>query len=185
MARSDLSPLRGLIDAKRWFVLHAPRQTGKTTALRTLAAELRAEGRYRALYTNVEVGQAARTNVESGMLAMAAQFANDATFQGEPLIDQSFDQAWSRGGANGIFTQLFSRWTLADPSRPTVLFIDEVDALVGDVLISLLRQLRAGYPNRPSAFPQAVILCGVRDVRDYRITSSDGEIIIGGSEFNI
>ena len=51
--------------------------------------------------------------------------------------------------------------------RPLVLLLDEVDSLVGDTLISLLRQIRAGYPDRPHAFPQTVLLCGVRDVRDY------------------
>jgi hypothetical protein len=69
--------------------------------------------------------------------------------------------------------------------KPTVLFLDEVDALVGDTLISLLRQLRAGYTERPERFPQSIILCGVRDVRDYRIRQGDGEIITGGSAFNI
>jgi hypothetical protein len=64
--------------------------------------------------------------------------------------------------------------------------LDEVDALVGDTLISLLRQLRAGYPKRPGMFPQSLILCGVRDVRDYRIHSAtEKEIITGGSAFNI
>ena len=67
-----------------------------------------------------------------------------------------------------------------------MLLIDEIDTLVGDTLISVLRQLRAGYDMRPAAFPQSVILCGVRDVRDYRIHSeSAGEIITGGSAFNI
>ena len=49
----------------------------------------------------------------------------------------------------------------------------------------MLRQLRAGYPQRPEAFPQSVVLCGVRDIRDYRIRSSAGEIIAGGSPFNV
>lgn len=185
LERVDVVPLKGLIDAKRYFILHAPRQTGKTTALRTLAAQLRREGRYRVLYTNVEVGQSARDNVAAGMRAMAAQFAREASFQDEPLIDQIFDKCWTRGEAHGIFIELLSTWAKADPARPAVLFVDEVDSLVGDTLISLLRQLRAGYPNRPSAFPQAVVLCGVRDVRDYRITTSKGEIITGGSAFNI
>ncbi|MEN9374129.1 MAG: hypothetical protein RIR79_1681, partial [Pseudomonadota bacterium] len=55
----------------------------------------------------------------------------------------------------------------------------------GDTLISLLRQIRAGYAQRPLYFPQTVILCGVRDVRDYRIHTSHHEIITGGSAFNI
>ena len=64
--------------------------------------------------------------------------------------------------------------------------MDEVDALVGDTLISVLRQLRAGYTNRPSHFPSSVILCGVRDVRDYRIHSDRDKVVItGGSAFNI
>ena len=69
--------------------------------------------------------------------------------------------------------------------KPLVLFIDEIDALVGDSLVGVLRQLRAGYPDRPAAFPQSVILCGVRDVRDYRIVLSNQDIITGGSAFNI
>jgi hypothetical protein len=67
-----------------------------------------------------------------------------------------------------------------------VLLLDEADALVGDTLIALLRQLRAGYTQRPSAFPQTVILCGVRDLRDYRIhASSEAAPITGGSAFNV
>nr|MDQ2732844.1 ATP-binding protein [Armatimonadota bacterium] len=43
-----------------------------------------------------------------------------------------------------------------------------------------------GYDKRPSQFPQTVVLCGVRDVRDYRIHSDkDKAIITGGSAFNI
>jgi len=33
-------------------------------------------------------------------------------------------------------------------------------AQTGDTLISLLRQLRAGHPQRPNRFPKTVILCG-------------------------
>ncbi len=70
--------------------------------------------------------------------------------------------------------------------KPIVLLLDEIDALIGDTLISVLRQLRSGYDKRPKAFPQSVILCGVRDVRDYRIHSSrEKTIITGGSAFNI
>ena len=67
-----------------------------------------------------------------------------------------------------------------------MLLLDEIDTLVGDTLIAVLRQLRAGYDLRPESFPQSVILCGVRDVRDYRIhASSQKDIVTGGSAFNI
>ena len=48
-------------------------------------------------------------------------------------------------------------------SKPVVLLIDEIDTLIGDTLIAVLRQLRAGYDLRPSGFPQSVVLCGVRN----------------------
>ena len=88
-------------------------------------------------------------------------------------------------GGGQALNQLLFEWSQADP-LPLVLMLDEVDTLIGDTLISLLRQLRGGYQNRPHAFPISVILCGVRDVRDYRIHSaSTKEIITGGSAFNI
>ncbi|MCF8108254.1 MAG: hypothetical protein K9J81_04595 [Desulfohalobiaceae bacterium] len=67
-----------------------------------------------------------------------------------------------------------------------MLVLDEIDSVIGDTLIAVLRQLRSGYTQRPAHFPQSVILCGVRDIRDYRIHSSRyKEVITGGSAFNI
>ena len=40
--------------------------------------------------------------------------------------------------------------------------------------------------RRPAGFPQSVVLCGVRDVRDYRIRSSaEKTVVAGGSAFNV
>ena len=81
--------------------------------------------------------------------------------------------------------ETLSRWAESD-AKPIVLLIDEIDALIGDTLLAVLRQLRAGYPDRPRRFPQTVVLCGVRDVRDYRIRSdSENAIVAGGSAFNV
>ena len=80
---------------------------------------------------------------------------------------------------------MLSRWAEAD-ARPLVLLIDEIDTLVGDTLLSVLRQLRAGYDQRPGSFPHSVVLCGVRDVRDYRIRSgARNALVLGGSAFNV
>jgi hypothetical protein len=45
-----------LIDQQAYFVVHAPRQVGKTTSLLTLGSELTAEGRYAAVLLSMEVG---------------------------------------------------------------------------------------------------------------------------------
>jgi hypothetical protein len=78
-----------------------------------------------------------------------------------------------------------SHWSQLDP-RPLVLVIDEADSLIGDSLIALLRSLRANYDKRPYSFPSSVVLCGVRDIRDYRLRSNDDKsTVTGGSAFNI
>jgi hypothetical protein len=57
---------------------------------------------------------------------------------------------------------MLEHWARTSP-KPLIIFLDEVDAVVGDTLISLLRQICAGYAQRPEAFPQSMVLCGVRD----------------------
>ncbi len=185
LVRLDLPEVEAMIAAKRYFVLHAPRQTGKTTSLLALMEHLNAEGNYRALYVNIEGAQAARNNVALGMGTVCRAIAYRARdyLQDSSLIAVA-DALLATGDSTGALTELLARWAQAT-DRPVVLILDEVDALVGDTLISLLRQIRAGYAQRPKAFPQSVILCGVRDVRDYRIHTANQEIITGGSAFNI
>ena len=120
------------------------------------------------------------------MRAILAQLGGRAR---RSLGDESLDRTWpgalDQGGPDVALKETLSRFCEAD-SRPVVLLIDEIDSLVGDTLLSVLRQLRAGYDERPEAFPHSVVLCGVRDVRDYRIRSSaEGAIVLGGSAFNV
>ena len=86
--------------------------------------------------------------------------------------------------ATGLLRTLLTYWC-TESAKPIVLFLDEVDALVGDTLISVLRQIRGGYAQRPAGYPISIVLCGVRDVRDYRIEARHKEVITGGSAFNI
>ena len=189
LSRWDMDEIYRLIQEKRYFVLHAPRQTGKTTCLLALMAKLNKEGNYTALYVNVEPAQSARGDVEAGMRTIVGGVAEDARrYLGDRRLREWVDDAFHRSGPHGALRGLLSRWS-EENERPIVLLLDEVDALVGDTLISVLRQIRAGYPDRPDAFPQTVLLCGVRDVRDYRIHVSDdrgdNQVITGGSAFNI
>ena len=184
--RLNLAEVRALIRDEKYFVLHAPRQTGKTSALLTLRDLLNAEGTYRCVYINVEGGQAGREDTQRAMRAVLSQLALRAR---QTLRDEWVEDIWfdilQRSGPDGALQQVLSRWAEADPT-PLVLLIDEIDTLVGDTLVSVLRQLRAGYDMRPEGFPQSVVLCGVRDVRDYRIQSTaENAIITGGSAFNI
>jgi len=150
-----------------------------------MADALNKAGAYKALYVNIEAAQAMRGDVSAGLAvicqAIAAHAINDDIEPG--LTGMAREILGDTHSGTALF-DLLSQWARMS-DQPIVLMLDEVDALVGDTLISLLRQIRSGYPQRPKAFPQSIILCGVRDVRDYRIHSKNQEIITGGSAFNI
>ena len=185
LERLNLAGVRRLIRDKRYFVLHAPRQTGKTSALLALRDLLNAEGDYRCVYVNIEGGQAGREDVELVIRTILGELSSRARSTGDEFLDAVWLDILLKYGPHVALREALTRWAEADP-KPLVLFIDEIDALVGDSLLSVLRQLRAGYDRRPASFPQSVVLCGVRDVRDYRIHSSSANMVIaGGSAFNI
>ncbi|MBK1619601.1 hypothetical protein CKO42_14360 [Lamprobacter modestohalophilus] len=186
LQRWDLEEVLSLIDLEKYFLLHAPRQTGKTTCLLALMNYLNRDGRYRALYVNIEAAQSARERIEQGMAIICSALGRAARLYLGDARPADWCSAQGREIAAGDrLAALLEYWAGADP-QPLVLLLDEVDTLVGDTLISLLRQLRAGYPQRPNHFPHTVVLCGVRDLRDYRIHSSaEQAIITGGSAFNI
>ena len=183
--RVDWDEIRMLISNKRYFVLHAPRQTGKTSTLLAIMEALNAAGDYAAVYANIEGAQAARENVRQGILEVVRAVASDAEYYlGDPRPLEIMHSIKHVIEPEGMFTELLTRWARVS-EKPLVILLDEVDSLVGNTLISLLRQVRSGYTKRPAAFPQSVVLCGVRDVRDYRMHQPGGEIITGGSAFNI
>jgi hypothetical protein len=186
LERWDLDEILRLIEQQKYFLLHAPRQTGKTTCLLALMEHLNRERLYRAVYANLEVAQAYREQVDKSMPAVVEQISRGARNQlgDSTAIALAREVVTTSSGGTAVYEYLV-RWC-GESGQPAVLLLDEVDALVGDTLISLLRQLRAGYTQRPDHFPQAVILCGVRDLRDYRIhAASEASPITGGSAFNI
>ena len=186
LKRINLDEILDLIDQRKYFILHAPRQTGKTSCLLALRDYLNAQGDYIAVYANVEAGQAARNNVEEVIRSTIGTIAErTGTVLGNDVAWNIYDELCRREGQiNSLLTSFLKRLCEALP-QPLVLFIDEIDALVGDSLVSVLRQIRAGYDQRPQHFPISIVLCGVRDVRDYRIVLSNQDIITGGSAFNI
>ena len=177
LTRIDLDEVRGLVRGKKYFTLHAPRQTGKTSTLLALRDLLNGQG-YHCVYATVETARTARGDVERAIRAVLGQLAEWAQVT---LADDHLEDAWpdilAKVGPDKALGTALRSWAEAS-SKPLVLLIDEIDTLQGDSLLSVLQQLRAGYPMRPAHFPQCVVLCGLRDMRDYRIESM-------GSPFNI
>jgi len=145
---------------------------------------LNAKGDYISVYANVEAGQAARNNVKSVAATVCGTIARETDLVLKNSLATELRKDFKEADPNEMISAYLSK-LCEKLSKPLVLIIDEIDALVGDGLVSVLRQIRAGYANRPQAFPQTIILCGVRDVRDYRIVLSNQDIVTGGSAFNI
>ena len=80
LARLDADDLLLLMRQRKYFVLHAPRQTGKTSALLALRDELNAGGDFRCVYVNVEVGQSAREDVGAAVRAILSALASEARY---------------------------------------------------------------------------------------------------------
>ena len=176
--RVDLDDWLRRIREGNYFVLHAPRQSGKTSTLLALRDLLNANGAYRCVFANFECGQSAREDVEQAVGAVLGELASRARVT---LKDRFLYEAWpgilAKWGPHTALKEALTLWAEADP-KPLILLIDEIDALQGDSLVSVLRQLRGGYDLRPGSFPQSVVLCGLRDVRDYRTDT-------GSSPFNL
>ena len=156
-------------------------------------------GEYRCVHVNVEAAQVARDDVARGIRAVLSGLATRARLLGDSRLDDIWPEVLAKVGPEDALKETLTQWCMANRT-PLVLLVDEIDSLVGDTLLSVLRQLRAGYDQRPEGFPASIVLCGVRYIsmrgaspsrnpaegsRDYRIRSSSGEMIAGGSPFNI
>lgn len=176
-----LPDVRELIDRKLYFVLHAPRQVGKTTALLALSHELTAEGKHVAVLVSMEPGAPFPDDPGAAELAILDGWRSRARARLPPDLQPP---PWPDAPPGHRIGSALTAWAEAAP-RPLVLFLDEIDALQDVTLISVLRQIRNGYPDRPGHFPASLALIGLRDVRDYKVASGTQGRLGTASPFNI
>lgn len=170
-----------MIHQKNYFVIHAPRQIGKTTAIRSLAEKLTASGQYTAVVLSAEVGAPFSQNIGGAEAAILDAWRDAITVR---LPSDQQPPEWPSKAPGQRIRAALQAWAVSSP-RPLVIFIDEIDSLQDIALISVLRQLRDGYQDRPNAFPQSIGLVGLRDVRDYKIASGGSDKLNTSSPFNI
>ncbi len=184
-----LDPLRGindklmdLINDEQYFVIHAARQSGKTTLLKQLTRDINAAGEYYAVYCNLEVVQVL-TDPERGIPAIVKTLLSAFEDGGMP---DGFAAGADYGDITGVLKKSLSVYckTL---NKPLVVFFDEADCLSDDTLITFLRQFRAGYINRGDVpFVRSVALVGMRNLRDYKAKARGDSPTLGSSSpFNI
>ncbi len=162
-----LPTVRGLIEGQAYFVLHAPHQTGKTTTLHAVAQDLTRSGQYVAVLVSMEVGAGRASDPDAAELAVLADWRDAIIDQLPPELQPP---SWPIAPSGQRIGAALGAWARACP-RPLVVFLDEIDSLEDEMLVSVLRQLRSGFLRRPEGFPWALALCGMRDVRDYQAKS--------------
>jgi len=164
---------------KLYWVLHAPRQTGKTTFLQSWMREINAKGEAIACYVTVEDCQSIPDRKE-GMTVIYKAICDFADWAGlpVPLIKDK--------RPDGLLRTTLKKCAELVAPKPLVVLFDEVDVLVGETMISFLRQLRSGFSSRGTGkFPVSIALVGMRDLKDYLTASKGGVAPNPGSPFNI
>ena len=181
-ALARLPQVDRLIQTQGWFVLHAPRQSGKTTLMRALADELTTSGQFAALWATCEAAEPFRHDPGAAERVVMANIISSAEFD---LPAQVRPPPPNEAIAPGHrLAQFLQSWSMACP-LPVVLLLDEIDALQDDALLTVLRQLRAIFPRRPEGAPSTVALIGLRDVRDYKMRDASSGHLGTSSPFNV
>ena len=171
--------LQRYIRDKLYWVLHAPRQTGKTTFLQSWMREINAGGEAIACYVSVERCQGVG-DASQAMPALYDAIIKYAKDFGVPVPEMELGNPFS------ILDSVLSRWSAIVNPKPLIVLFDEVDVMEGETMISFLRQLRGGFASRGvGQFPVSIALVGMRDLKDYITASKDGVAPNPGSPFNI
>jgi hypothetical protein len=179
-----------MIDGNFYFILHAPRQSGKTTFLKALTDKINSDGLYYALYCSLEVSQDV-TDDDTAMRRIVVEI--NRTLKKSPI--KSFNELAVPGvplsdlDASERVAEMLN-YLSVNLNKDLVVFFDESDCLSGTALITFLRQIRLGYNNRydspKSKFPRSVALIGMRDIRDYLVQVRPEEQSAGlANPFNV
>ncbi|MBM4346422.1 MAG: ATP-binding protein [Deltaproteobacteria bacterium] len=174
--------LKSSVESGDYFVLHAPRQSGKTTSMKAFADMLNADGRWAAVYATLE--QARAIAEEAPAMRKVVDAIAKASEAYLPPEERAPPIGQFAGEANwlGAFLTAWCRQL----RRPLVLILDEIDSLEGVPLMAVLSQLRAGYLTRDKIkFPESVCLFGMRNIRDYKAASGGSSNVGTSSPFNV
>jgi len=171
--------LQRYIRDKLYWVLHAPRQTGKTTFLQSWMREINAGDEAVACYVSVEICQGI-SDADRAMPAICTSMKLFAKAFGVPVPETDDTVSISMLGS------ILANWSKLVAPKPLIVLFDEVDVLQDETLISFLRQLRGGFASRGiGSFPISIALVGMRDLKDYITASKGGVPPNPGSPFNI
>ncbi|MDR1051881.1 MAG: ATP-binding protein [Deltaproteobacteria bacterium] len=187
LPRLDVSDM---IKDKFYFILHAPRQSGKTTYIEALTNKINEEGNYYALYCELSPLSGIK-DVEVAVTQLVDQVNIGLSFSQVEALKKKADTYGSITSvrAFGSRVRILLNAICRDLDKELIVFFDEADCLGGPALVTFLTQIRAGYLARHQPnidFPRSMALVGMRDIRDYLVQVRPDEASTGiASPFNI
>ena len=183
-AASRLQGVEQLIDMEQYFVIHAARQSGKTTYLLDLTKRLNAEGKYYTVYCSLEGLQI--INEAEKSIPLIVECIKQALTVCDVPQNEIFAENANYNNFTGVLHVELTKYC-KKLDKPLVIFFDEADCLSEGTLISFLRQMRAGNINKAlTPFVYSVALVGMRNIRDYKAkVRPDSETLGSTSPFNI
>ena len=189
-ATDRLPDIVSLIRKEQYFVIHAQRQCGKTTAILAMRNEINAGSERVAMYCSLEAAEGV-ADPEKGIPMICERIRSaskglidlkgsvtEIEYQNDPTL---------RSITSGGVSNLLSALSVA-AGKPLVVFFDEVDCLCDATLIAFLRQLRDGAISKTKGvdFPASIALVGMRNIRDYKAKiRPDSESLGSASPFNV
>jgi hypothetical protein len=188
-----LPDIQDLINHGHYFVLHAPRQSGKTTTIKAAVEAINAKGEYRALYCSLEDARMVTDRDEAmgvitGLLDKALREASflglEATSLAEAL--RNFDATSFRG--------LFSvnnwlNFICGQLDKNLLIFFDQADRLAESPFLVFLSLLKNEYETRRHIYshsPRSIAFIGERNIinRELEILV-EKKLLDSGPPFNV
>ncbi len=185
-ATARLPGVTDLIVNEQFFVIHAARQSGKTTALQYLTDVINDSGNMCAIYCSLEAAQQIQ-DADQALRAIASLILTSATVGGIALYSAEEIKKFRETSDTALVVRSALQMIAESAKKPLTVFFDEVDCLPDNVMISFLRQLRDGYVNRAKiSFPASIAIVGMRNIQDFKVRiRPEMETLGTASPFNV
>jgi hypothetical protein len=189
-----LNGVDDLIDRKLYFVLHAPRQSGKTTYFKFLTDAINSRGEYYALYCSLAIVRGIGDRQEATDLILGKIISGLDASKEEALANlaYAFESKPYMSSNNHRFpkVEFFLRDICRALDRDLVVFFYEADSFEEGPLITFLTQISDGYITRADThagkYPRSLALIGARDFTDYASqVRPNGQSLGLASPFNV
>jgi hypothetical protein len=180
-----------MIEGKLYFVIHAPRQSGKTTFLITLTDQINSEGKYYAIFCSLASLRplADRNEAMSSAVSQINMALRSSKVETIRKLNNAYESL-PEMARSVVKVRVLLNSICSDLDKDLIVFFDEADCMSDSPLITFLSQVRDGYLERSdqpyTKFLRSLALVGTRDIRDYKAKIRPDEGSIGtASPFNI